>query len=124
MRHATAVPSVHDPSISDNDIQAAREEKAFSSTRAVILDHWQLVHAIAYNNLKRMHLVHNQQADQAQRSTAVTYLRPLQHGRGDKSIEEKSPLHKLPRRSCWGMFLYEGLTESNGQRYQHCDRKR
>ena len=37
------------------------------------------------------------------------HLQPLQHGNRDNIIKEESPLHQLPRRSCWRMFVHEGL---------------
>ena len=73
------------------------------------------VHPIVYDNLKHLYLVHHQQADQVQRSTAAANLQPLKYGRGGKAIEEKRPLHKLPRGSCWGMLLHKRPTEYNGQ---------
>ena len=42
-------------------------------------------------------------------SEAAAHLQPSQHGNRDNIFKEESPLHQLPRRSCWRMFVHEGL---------------
>ena len=106
LRLAKAPQPVDDTSIDGNDAQTAQEEEVYLACAWCYFTAVPTHPSHSLRHAQHLQLVHDKQANQAQRCTAASHLQPLQHGRRDIKVKEKSPVHKFHSRSRWILLLY------------------